>query len=427
MALPWLDAMWPVRRRLAPPPVRCAFVFAPNGMKMDEWTPSTTGRGFELPATLAALAPHRDAVLVLSGLALDGGRAHGDGPGDHARAAASYLTCAHPRKTGGADLHNGVSVDQVLAAEVGAATRFPSLELGMERGRSAGVCDSGYSCAYSNNVSWRTPTTPVAKETDPRAVFARLFGDPDRLVGAERQAIDERRKRSVLDAVLEDARALRRELGRGDRAKLDEYLTAVEELEQRIERVDQAPTGVAVPDELRGGKRDFGARLDAMYALIELALRTDSTRTVTLMLGNAGSNRSYPELGVAEGHHTLSHHGGDPEKHGQVAKINRFHVERFAGLLERLSRAADGTGSLLDSSLIVYGSGLADGNRHAHHDLPILLAGRGGGAVRPGAHVAYETGTPLANLYLTILHAAGVRHDAFGDSTGLLPLPGRGE
>lgn len=423
LALPWLDAMAPARGRLPASPRRALFVFLPNGVKMDEWRPTASGQGMDLPYLLAPLSPVRERLTVWSGLAIDGGFAHGDGAGDHARAAASFLTCAHPRKTGGADLHAGVSVDQVLAAAIGSATPFPSLELGLERGAAAGICDSGYSCAYSNNISWRAPATPVAKETEPRAVFARLFGDPDAaLDGAGRR---DRRAAlaSVLDAVLGDVASLRRDLGAADRRKLDEYLTAVRELEQRTEREAAADVeAAAVPADVLQRGDTFPERLDAMYELLALALATDRTRVATLMLGNAGSNRSYRFLDVPQGHHDLSHHGGDAQKLAGIRAIDRFHVEHFAAFLQRLQAQRDGDGDLLGQSMVVFASGIGDGDRHNHDDLPVLLAGGGGGAVRGDRHEVVPRRTPMANLYLAVLRAMGVAAESFADSTGAVQL-----
>lgn len=424
LALPWLDAMAPAlrpRRRRPEQPTRALFVFAPNGVNMDEWRPTAAGPSYELQPTLAPLAPVRDRVTVLSGLDLEVARSQGDGPGDHARAAAAFLTCTHPVKTGGADVRAAISVDQVVAQALGQHTRFPSLELGMEGGRSAGVCDSGYSCAYSNNVAWRSPTTPVAKETRAAAVFTRLFGDP---ADHDRERTTQRRRelRSVLDAVRGDARDLEGRLSGADRAKLDQYLTAVRELEQRLARADREANerpAISVPQNL-AHPRSYSEHLDLMYELIALAFQTDATRTITFMLGNAGSDRSYPFLGISDGHHYLSHHRGDPDKHQKIATINRFHVERFAALLTRLRTTDEAGTNLLDRSMIVFGSGIADGNRHDHVDLPILLAGGGNGTLYRGRHIACKKGTPLANLYLSLMARLGIERERHGDSTGPL-------
>jgi hypothetical protein len=423
VALPLLEAMLPrpARGAVPQPPGRLAFVYAPNGKHMPDWTPKAEGAGFELPPTLEPLRAVKDDLLVLSGLAQRKANGNGDGPGDHARAMATFLTGCQARKTGGADLRVGVSVDQVAAARIGHLTRFASLEVGCEGGRDGGGCDHGYSCAYQTNLSWRTESSPAAKEVDPRLVFERLFGGPARGAAGADRARRERGRRSVLDFVAEDTRQLQGRLGAADRRKLDEYLTGVRELERRIDRaqpvveVGQArmarPAGV--PHNLREHARLLGD-------LVVLAFRADLTRVVTFVLGNDGSNRSYREGGVPEGHHDLSHHGGDPAKHAKLKVINRFHVAQFAYLLERLKAAPEGAGTLLDHCLVVYGSGISDGDRHDHEDLPVLLAGRGGGAAAPGRHVRYPGGTPLNNLYLSLLDGVGVRLDSFGDSTGRL-------
>jgi hypothetical protein len=420
ISLPWLTAMEPALRRTsrAPAPTRAAFIFSPNGMRMDRWTPKGEGPGHALSPTLQPLQPWKRDLLVLSGLAIDGGRAHGDGPGDHARAAASFLTCAHPKKTGGADIQAGVSVDQVLAQSVGAATLFPSLELGMEGGRAAGVCDSGYSCAYSNNVSWRTESVPQAKEVRPREVFARLFGDPNDMASAEVRQARLRDRRSILDLALGDARRLGTHLGVEDRRKLTDYLDAVRELEKRLGRTEESSDHVPVPEGLdRGGS--YEDRLALMYELMALAFQTDRTRVITFMLGNAGSNRSFRNLGVADGHHDISHHGKKPQNLEHLSKINRFQVENLARFLGRLQAMEEEGGTVLDHSLVLFGAGIGDGNAHNHDNLPILLAGRGGG-VSSGTHVAFKKNTPMANLYVSLLQRMGVRTERFADSTGRL-------
>jgi hypothetical protein len=419
VALPWLDAMVPALTRAPLPNAKCVFVFAPNGVNVSRWRPRGEGADTVLQGTLEPLVPLRERITVFSGLAIDGGWAHGDGPGDHARAAASFLTCAHPRKTGGADLQAGVSIDQVIASRIGSGTPFASLELGMDRGAAAGICDSGYSCAYSNNISWRTPNTPVAKETQPRALFARLFGDPFEDAAAARQ--QRQQDLRVIDAVLGDAKALSGSLGSSDRQKLEQYLQSVRELEQRLERGDDEEPDVPVPDGLRAA-REFPDKLETMYGLITLALTTERTRVVTFMLGNAGSQRAYPWLGVPDAHHSLSHHGKKDEKLESIAKIDRFHVERFAAFLQRLSGEQAGDGDLLQQCLVSYGSGIGDGNRHNHDDLPVLLAGEGGGAARGRGHVRLPDRTPMANLYLAMQRAMGAPAESFADSTGELEI-----
>lgn len=416
LALPWLDAMRPALAGPAPaPPLRLAFVFAPNGQRMDAWTPKQEGAGWALTPTLEPFRAHRKHLLVLSGLTIHGGRAQGDGPGDHAREGGSFLTCAHPFKTGGADLRAGVSVDQLLAGHLAGAAPFASLEVGLEPGRGGGVCDSGYSCAYSNNISWRTESQPSAKETDPRAVFARLFGDPEAAESAAARAARAADRRSVLDLARADVKRLLGKVGPADRRKLDEYLSAVREVEQRLARDATSDALVPVPEGLRGGGA-YPERVRLFYELLVLAFQADRTRVATCMLGNAGSNLSYAFLGVPEGHHDLSHHGGDAGKLDKIGRINRFHAEQAAWFLDRLAAVREEGDTLLDRSLVLYASALADGNAHAHHDLPVLLAGRGGG-VRTGRHERYPAETPMANLYLSLLQRAGLRVESFADST----------
>ncbi|MGE0710492.1 MAG: DUF1552 domain-containing protein [Planctomycetota bacterium] len=419
VALPWLEALAPRAEAAQDASRRLLFLFVPNGVHMEAWTPASEGAGFALTPLLEPLAKHKDDLLVLSGLTLDGARAHGDGPGDHARALGSFLTCCHPRKQG---VFAGVSADQVAAGVLGRRTALPSLELGVEHSKSSGSCDSGYSCAYSSNLSWRGPTTPMGKEIDPRRVFERLFGQ--RLSPAERAERDADRK-SVLDAVGADARALRGRLGRADRDRLDEYLTGVRELEARLQRQEGAPRDARL-DAVRQGlppsvPSDPREHLRLLSDLIALALASDQTRVVSFMLANAGSNKVYKAIGVRGGHHHLSHHGGDAEKRADIQKINRFHVEELAYLLDKLAAAREGEARLLDRVGLVYGSGIGDGNRHNHDELPILVAGGLGGALRGGRHLRYPKETPLANLYLALLREVGARAPRFGDSTGVLP------
>jgi hypothetical protein len=420
IALPWLDAMTPALARAGEhrkqAPTRMAFVYVPNGMHMPDWTPAAEGPEFELPYISEPLAKVKDQLLVLSGLAQDHGRSHGDGPGDHARALSSFLTGAQARKTHGADIRLGVSVDQVAAAKVGQRTRFPSLELGCDRGAQAGTCDSGYSCAYSTNISWRSETTPQAKEIDPKLAFERLF-----MGGADASARRQRQRKSVLDFVREDARDLKAKLGVKDQRKLDEYLNSVRELERRIDAAGDEPE-ILVPDypKPEGIPKDYAQHIRLMYDLLALAFEGDLTRVATFVVANEGSNRSYSFIDVPDGHHDLSHHGGDEEKQRKIREINRFHVTHLAYFLEKLQAISEGERSLLDNTMIVYGSGIGDGNRHNHDNLPILLAGRGGGTIKSGRHVRYEKETPLNNLYLSMLDRIDSAVDALGDSNGRL-------
>jgi hypothetical protein len=427
LALPWIESLAP--RAAAGeaagggPPRRMVFLFVPNGAHMPDWTPAEEGPLEKLPPILQPLDAFKGQLSVLSGLTIDGGRPHGDGPGDHARCVASFLTCAHPKKTDGKDIRAGTSVDQAAATQIGHRTRLASLELGCEPSAQAGRCDSGYSCIYTSNMSWRTPTSPMTKEVNPRAVFDRLFGD--RSTGADREALTRRNRdrRSILDYVAADAEALKRRLGAADQQKLEEYLYAVRSIERRIEESEKlAGREVEVPDHPRpaGVPKQFDEHVRLMMDMMVLALSTDSTRIATFMFTNAGSNRSYPQIGVSEGHHTLSHHGNDPEKQAKIATINRHHVGLLAYFLEQLRGVEQQGGTLLDHSMVLYGSGIGDGNRHNHDNLPILLAGSGGGTLRPGRHVRYAKETPMANLYLAMLRRMGAEAEKFADSTGEL-------
>jgi len=424
MALPFLDCMVPALPRSIDASesmsARFAFIFVPNGMKMDEWTPRRRGRNFDLPFILEPINKVRKSVSVLSGLAIDGGRPHGDGPGDHARAAGSFLTCAHPKKTGGADIFAGVSVDQKLAQALKQNTRLASMELGLEGGRRAGICDSGYSCAYSNNIAWRSPTTPVAKETRPEDVFTRLFGDPN---DARDASAKEKRRllhRSVLDLISADARDLRRKLGRADRAKLDEYMDAVRDLERQLTRPSSAQSPIAGAESVleRGGDRM--ARMGQMFELMALAFQADQTRVISFMLGNAGSNVAHRSLDIPDGHHDLSHHGNNPAKLAKLRQINRLYVKHLATFLERLQGIEVAGGNLLESSAIVFAAGISDGDHHNHDHLPALLCGHGAGKLHPGTHRKYQRNTPMANLYLSLLKNAGHPESIFADSQGTL-------
>jgi hypothetical protein len=421
LALPWLEAMGPLTSWGAgttaakAAPNRMAFLYVPNGKNMADWTPQAEGAGFELPAILEPLRPVKDDLLVLTGLTADKARAHGDGGGDHARAMSAFLTGCQPRKTDGTDIRAGISVDQVAAARVGDQTRLASLEIGCEQGAMAGNCDSGYSCVYSSALSWRSATQPLPKEVNPKLVFERLFGaGPD----AERARRDARRK-SVLDFVREDSGDLESRLGAGDRRKLDEYFAAVRDIEQRIERAAKLPE-VKAPDYAQpaGVPTKYEEHLRLMCDLLVLAFQADLTRVCTFVFANEGSNRPYPFIGVPEGHHDLSHHGGDQKKKAKIRDINRFHVSQLAYLLTKLKSIPEGDGTLLDHCLVVYGSGNSDGNRHNHDDLPVLLAGHGCGTLRPGRHLRYPNETPLNNLWLSLLDRIQIHLPTLGDSTG---------
>jgi hypothetical protein len=432
MTLPVLESLLPRAAAAAAvaqaAPRRMAFIYVPNGANMADWTPKAVGTDFELPMILEPLKDLRSDLNVLSGLGQKSGFAGPDGAGDHARASATYLTSTRIRKTNGADIKAGISVDQAAAIKAGQFTRLPSLELGCDRGQLSGNCDSGYSCAYSFNISWKGEATPMPPEVDPRLAFERLFASGDPNESAESRARRERYQKSILDFVLEDANQLKRQLGRTDQRKVEEYLSSVRELERRIEMAEKAqkelpgftkPTGIPRLADNKE-KVDFQAHSRLMFDLMTLAFQTDTTRIATFVLKHDGSNDPYPQIGVSEGHHDLSHHQKDEEKKAKIAKINRYHMEQFAYFLNRLKSIKEGEGTLLDSCMITYGSGLADGNQHAHNDLPLIMAGRGGGTITTGRHVRFPKDTPLANLFLSMMERMGVNAERFGDSTGRL-------
>jgi hypothetical protein len=421
LGLPLLDAMLPQRAARAAEasgPVRMAFVTVPNGVIMPDWRPEGTGKDFKLGKTMQSLADLKNDILVVSGLAQDNGRAKGDGAGDHARSSASLLTGAHPVKTSGANIRVGQSVDQAAAERVGHLTRLPSLELGIERGRDAGGCDSGYSCAYSNNVSWKDATTPMSKEINPRLVFDRMFGkQQDQQTLARRQRV----RKSVLDLVSDQAVSLKHRLGKTDQQKVDQYFTSVREIEQRIARAGQhkevARPDMEVPDDVPD---DLVEHIRLMYDLMVLALQTDTTRIITFNAANEGSNRAYRMVGVNDGHHELSHHQNDQEKIEKLQKIDTFLLGEYARFLQKLKSIPEGSGTLLDNCMVMYGSGLSDGNRHRHDDLPIIVAGRCGGTLATGQHLDLGREVPLNNLFLSMLDRMNAGVNEFGDSTGRL-------
>ena len=418
VALPFLDAMTPAFAAPGASITRVAFVYTANGVIMKDWTPAEEGAGFTLTNTLLPVAPFHDQLLVVSGLAHRNGEALGDGPGDHARAGASWLTGVHPKKTRGADIRNGLSVDQMLAEDIGRSTPLPSLELGLQDVRMVGGCDSGYSCAYSNTISWSSPTTPLPYETNPRRVFERLFGDGDTTDPAVR-AVRSRQNQSLLDFVIDDANRLNPSLGVGDRRKLSDYLDSVREVERRIQNVErQEQVELPALDRPDGVPPTFEEHVQLMSDLVAIAFQADLTRVVTLMYSREGGNRTYRSIGVPDAHHGLSHHQNDSERMARLQLIDRHHVAMLAYFLGKLQDAQDENGSVLDNSMVVYGSSLSDSNAHTHDNLPTLLAGGGSGALRGGRHLRYPDGTPMTNLFVTMLDKFGSHRDAVGDSTG---------
>lgn len=422
MALPALEGLAPLARAANAPenPVRMAFMFVPNGIDMRNWTPANTG-ALEITPLLEPLRALKNDFSILTGLAQNNANALGDGPGDHARSTAAWLTGVHPKKTAGSDIKLGISADQVAALEIGKKTRFSSLELGCERGGNAGDCDSGYSCAYSSNISWRSENTPVAKEVNPRLVFERLFGNGQKSEQDESVARRDLFNKSILDFVMEDASALKGRLGKRDQMKMEEYFQAVREIEKRVVAFEntaklEAAAGIGKP---KGIPSDFGEHIRLMGDMMILAFQADLTRVATFMFANDGSNRSYAQIGVSDGHHDISHHGRLADKLEKKKKIDHYHVEQLAYILGRMKAIKEGNGSMLDNTLIVYGAGISDGDAHNHNNLPILLAGRGGG-LKTGQHYRFDNYTPMNNLFITMLDRVGVRVEKLGDSTGKL-------
>lgn len=431
LALPLLDAMFPAFATAAKvkaiSPCRMAFLYVPNGIVMDQWTPTKEPGAVTLPRELPrisqALAPFREDVMMLTGLTHNTGRALGDGPGDHGRAGASYLTGIHPKKTYGKDIQVGVSVDQIAARSLEGKTRFASLELGCEEGVQGGSCDNGYSCAYSNSISWRSETSPMPPEIRPRAVFERLFGSGDMERDPARRARLAKYEKSILDGVAGDAQRLQASLGGADKRKLDEYLFSIRDIEKRIANAERtntrqkAPSMGAPPASIPA---DFSEHSRIMFDLMTLAFQTDMTRVITVLLAIEQSPRSYAEIGIPEAHHGLTHHQGDKQKIEKVTQINCHHIKQFTYLLEKLKTTPDGDGTLLDHCMIAYGSGLSEGNTHDHGNLPLVLAGRGCGKLHPGRHVRYADETPMTNLYVAMLDRMGVPVESVGDSNGKL-------
>jgi len=432
LSLPFLDAMMPSLARQAMAaggsaasvfPRRMGFMYLPNGVNIDLWRPEQFGTNYAMSETLKSIEKYRSEFNIIAGLNQVTGEALGDGGGDHARASATFLTGVHPHKTKGADIHVGVSVDQIAANKIGTATKLPSLELSCDTSQMSGGCDTGYSCAYQYNISWKSPTMPMSSETDPKAVFHRLFGGGDAAESAEAQARRTVDRKSVLDYVRDDANSLNSSLGTSDKHKLDQYMSAIREIEQRMEQASQheihAPAGVNEPAMFANRPEHIRLMMDMMV----LAYQTDATRIVSFVIAHEGANKPYSWLGMREGHHDISHHGNDPDKLAKLAAIDLFHYQQFAYFLEKMTSIKEGDGTLLDNSMILFGSGLADPNRHIHENLPLILAGRGGGSITPGRHIDLgDAGAPLNNLYLSMLDRMGAPIDRVGDSTGKLEV-----
>jgi hypothetical protein len=430
LALPLLDAMVPALGATADSPAnrakRVGFIYMPNGVAMntsgiDYWTPRGIGGEFELSTILAPLAPFRDRLLVVGGLDHQNAEAGNDGAsGDHTRGTSSWLTGVYPKRTEGADVRNGVSADQIAAAKLGKDTVLPSLELSIDLNFLGGQCENSYSCIYLNTLAWSSATTPLPTENNPRIVFERLFGDGGT---PERRAAQARQNQSILDSVLEDLNRLQRRLGPADRTKVADYLESVREVERRIQGVEgRAEVELPTLDRPKGVPERFDEHVSLMYELQWLAFRADLTRVVTFMLGRDLNFRTYPEVGVTEGHHGLSHHGDRPEQILKYSKVGTLQAQLFAGFLKKLQETPEGNGSLLDQSVFLYGAGLSNPNTHSHTNLPLTVVG-GSGTLQGGRHLVFPRHTPVTNLLLTLLENVDVHAERLGDSTGRLPPP----
>ncbi len=431
IALPMLESVLPGSRALAETagrvpattaggmPLRLGFIAFANGSNYERWLPKGDGQDYELNETFGPMQGLKNKFQIITHLAHDAANNWGDGPGDHARSGATFLTGCHAWKTLGSRLHLGISVDQVAARQVGHLTRLDSLQLGVEGARMYGSCDTGYPCAYQYNISWASETLPLAPEANPRLVFEKLFGGGN---GTERAAnLRQRlaRRKSVLDVVLDDVQRLNRDLGRNDRQKLDEYLAGIRKIETQIEKAERFHLPEATIQEPADVPEDHLAHVDLMYDLMALAFQTDSTRVVSFAVAPEGSNRPFPSLGISEGHHFLTHHSGNQEKIVKVAQIERWYMERFARFLRTLDEMKDSDGtSVLHNSMIVYGCAIGDGNKHNHDELPVVVAGQGGGTLAAGRHLKLAKPTPMTNLYVSLLDRLGVVAETFGDSTG---------
>ena len=429
LGLPLLDAMVPAASALAntaaKPVRRLGFVYIPNGAVMPSWQPAGDGALTELSRTLSPLAPFQDQVIVPIGLSQKQAEALGDGNGEHSRAGTVWLSGVHPKETEGADVRNGTTADQIAAQSIGGDTPLTSLELAMEQTYLIGNCDNGYSCVYTNSISWRTPTAPNPHETNPRIVFERMFGDGG--TPEERRA-QLKEDRSILDWVTADISALRKTLGAGDRNSVSDYLDSVREIERRIQVSERQhdETVIELPDRPVGVPESYDEHARLMFDLLALAFTADITRVFVFTLGKEQTNRAYPEIGVNAAHHAVSHHQHDPLKFEQGAKVNQYHIGLTAHFLDRLKSTPDGDGSLLDHSLVLHGRGISDANEHSHIDLPLVLVG-GAGGLRGGRVLRHSKDTPMNNLVVSMLERVGVHTDTFGDANGRLPfepLPG---
>jgi Protein of unknown function (DUF1552) len=428
LGLPLLDAMVPALSAMIPPTAaarRLGFIYMPNGVAknstIDYWTPRGEGKDFELSQILAPLEPFRDRMVVVSGLDQNQAETGNDGAsGDHTRGTSSWLTGVYPKRTEGADVRNAVSADQIAVSALGKDSVLPSLELAIDLNFLAGQCENSYSCVYLNTLAWTSPTTPLPTENNPRIVFERLFGDGGT---AERRAAQARQNQSILDSVLDDLHRVERRLGPADRTKVTEYVDAVREVERRIEGAEsRTETELPTLDRPKGIPERFDEHVKLMYELQWLAFRADLTRVVTFMLGRELNFRTYPEIGVTEGHHGLSHHQDRPEQIAKYAKVGVYQAQLFAGFLEKLQSTSDGDGTLLDHSLFLYGAGLSNPNTHAHTDLPLLVVGGRDARIEGNRHLVFRGQKPMTNLLLSLLDRVGVHADTLGDSNGRIEM-----
>jgi hypothetical protein len=431
VALPLLDAMVPalsaMAKTAASPVRRLGFVYTPNGATMSAWTPGGDGPGLDaLSPTLSPLAPFKDQLVVPTGLSQKQAEAFGDGNGEHSRGQTVWLSGVHPKRTEGADVEAGITVDQIAAQAIGKDTPLLSIEMALEQNYLVGNCDNGYSCVYWNTISWRTPTTPLPMEVNPRVVFERMFGDG----GTPAQRLGQMREdRSILDSVREAVVSLQNRLGAGDRTKVSEYLDSMREIERRIQVAEKqsGESVIQLPDRPVGAPESYDEHAKLMFDLAAIGFQADIMRVFTLLLGREQTNRPYPFIGVPEAHHSVSHHQNDPAKLAKCAKINTYHIELLAQFAEKLRATPDGDGNLLDHSMILQGSGLSNSDQHSHIDLPLVLIGGGAGQLKGGRHLRFAKDTPMNNLHMALLEKVGVNMEKFGDSTGgveLHPLSG---
>jgi uncharacterized protein DUF1552 len=419
LALPFLDAMVPAMSALSTAAPRFAAIYCGNGANMYDWTPAREGVGFAFSPILKPLESFRDRTLVFTGLDNFPATDQGDSGGQHPRAAPAFMSCVHPKQTEGADVHAGTTIDQMIARQICRDSKLSSLELAVDRNDVVGACDHGYACAYMNSMSWKTPTMPLPSETHPRLVFERLFGSGDT---AEERVARSQEDRSILDGVTQEIVQLRRKLGSRDGVKLSEYLDAIRDVEQRIAKSESYNSDFAIPERPVGVPETFKEYAELMFDLQVLAFQADITRVTSFLMARENVNRSYAEIGLPEAHHSMSHHGNNPEKMAVFSKLNTYHVEALAYFLKKLQAIPDGDGTLLDHAIVLYGSGMSDGNTHNNYNVPVVVVGGRDQQMRGNRHLVYPKGTPLANLSLSLMDKFGVNLEQFGDSTGELDL-----